>query len=48
VTASKATRFWMIKPNTEYALNLAFIHQILAEDLCDADFVSAGPSAWRL
>ena len=40
VTASKATRFWMIRPNTEYALNLAFIHQILAENLYDADFVS--------
>ncbi len=40
VTASKATRFWMIKPNTEYALNLAFIHQILNENLYDADFVS--------
>ena len=40
ITASKATRFWMIKPNTEYALNLAFIHQILTENLYDADFVS--------
>ena len=40
VTASKATRFWQIRPNTEYALNLAFIHQILEENLYDADFVS--------
>ncbi|HSO71355.1 MAG TPA: molybdopterin-dependent oxidoreductase, partial [Thermodesulfobacteriota bacterium] len=40
VTASKATRFWMVRPNTEYALNLAFIHQIIAENLYDTDFVS--------
>jgi len=40
VTASKATRFWQIRPNTEYALNLAFIQQILEENLYDADFVS--------
>jgi len=39
VTASKATRFWKIPPNTDYALNLAFIHQVLAEDLYDRDFV---------
>jgi thiosulfate reductase/polysulfide reductase chain A len=39
LTASKATRFWMIRPNTEYALNLAFIHVVLAEKLYDADFV---------
>ena len=40
VTASKATRFWQIRPNTEYALNLAFIQQILEENLYDTDFVS--------
>jgi thiosulfate reductase / polysulfide reductase chain A len=40
LTASKATRFWMIRPNTEYALNLAFINVVLAEDLYDADFVN--------
>jgi thiosulfate reductase / polysulfide reductase chain A len=40
VTASKATRFWQIRPNTEYALNLAFIQQILEENLYAADFVS--------
>jgi len=40
VTAGKATRFWQIRPNTEYALNLAFIQQILEESLYDADFVS--------
>lgn len=40
VTAGKATRFWQIRPNTEYALNLAFIQQILEENLYDAAFVS--------
>jgi thiosulfate reductase/polysulfide reductase chain A len=40
VTAGKATRFWQIRPNTEYALNLAFIQQILEEKLYDTDFVS--------
>ncbi|MCF8033824.1 MAG: molybdopterin-dependent oxidoreductase [Desulfarculaceae bacterium] len=40
LTASKASRFWMIRPNTEYALNLAWIHVVLAENLYDADFVS--------
>jgi thiosulfate reductase/polysulfide reductase chain A len=40
VTASKATRFWQIRPNTEYALNLSFIQQILEENLYDAEFVS--------
>ncbi|RJX34298.1 MAG: thiosulfate reductase [Desulfarculus sp.] len=40
LTASKATRFWMIRPNTEYALNLAFINVVLNEDLYDAEFVN--------
>lgn len=40
VTAGKASRFWQIRPNTEYALNLAFIQQILEENLFDAAFVS--------
>jgi thiosulfate reductase/polysulfide reductase chain A len=40
VTATKATRFWQIRPNSEYALNLAFIHQILKESLYDGPFVA--------
>lgn len=39
LTAAKATRFWQIRPNTEYALNLAMIHHVLAEKLYDAEFV---------
>jgi len=40
ITASKAKRFWMIRPNTEYALNLAIINQVLEEHLYDREFVS--------
>lgn len=37
-TASKATRFWQIRPNTEYALNLAVIHELVYNDLYDKQF----------
>jgi thiosulfate reductase/polysulfide reductase chain A len=30
LTAAKATRFWQIRPNSEYALNLAMINHVLA------------------
>jgi len=40
LTASKATRFWQIRPNTEYALNLAMINVVLKENLYDEKFVS--------
>ncbi|MEK6700454.1 MAG: molybdopterin-dependent oxidoreductase [Nitrospirota bacterium] len=40
VTASKADKFLMIRPGTDYALNLALIHVILKERLYDVDFVS--------
>jgi thiosulfate reductase/polysulfide reductase chain A len=40
VTAAKATRFWQVRPNTEYALNLAMIHQVLKENLYDAAFLA--------
>lgn len=40
VTASKADRFLMIRPGTDYALNLALIHVILKERLYDVDFVN--------
>lgn len=38
VTASKADRFLMIRPGTDYALNLALIHVILKERLHDEEF----------
>lgn len=40
VTASKADRFLMIRPGTDYALNLALIHVILKERLYDIEFVN--------
>ncbi|MFH0993927.1 MAG: molybdopterin-dependent oxidoreductase [Pseudomonadota bacterium] len=39
VTATKAHRYWMIRPGTDLALNYALIHVILAERLFDAAFV---------
>lgn len=39
VTASKADNFLMIRPGTDYALNLALIHVLLREHLYDAEFV---------
>ncbi|HWR89148.1 MAG TPA: molybdopterin-dependent oxidoreductase [Dissulfurispiraceae bacterium] len=41
VTASKADKFLMIRPGTDYAMILALIHVILKEKLYDADFVNA-------
>jgi thiosulfate reductase/polysulfide reductase chain A len=39
VTATKAHRYWMIRPGTDLALNYALIHVILNERLYDADYV---------
>jgi thiosulfate reductase / polysulfide reductase chain A len=39
VTATKASRYWMIRPGTDLALNYALIHVILKERLYDAAFV---------
>ena len=39
VTASKADRYWMIRPGTDLALNYAMIHTILKEKLYDAVYV---------
>jgi thiosulfate reductase/polysulfide reductase chain A len=36
----KATRFWMIRPGTDYALNLGIIHTVLKERLYDKKFVN--------
>ena len=41
VTAAKADTFLMIRPGTDYALNLAVIHELLARDLYDKDFAAA-------
>ena len=38
-TAAKATRFWQVRPNSDYALNLALIHEVLRQEAYDEDFV---------
>ncbi len=38
-TATKATRFFQIRPGSDYALTLALIHTILRENLYDKDFI---------
>ena len=40
VTATKADRYWMIRPGTDLALNYALIHVILKERLYDAAYVA--------
>jgi thiosulfate reductase / polysulfide reductase chain A len=37
-TSAKADRFFMIRPGTDYAFNLAVIHQILKDKLYDEEF----------
>ncbi len=39
VTASKAHRYWMIRPGTDLALNYGLIHTIINERLYDQTFV---------
>ncbi|CAB5173628.1 Anaerobic dehydrogenases, typically selenocysteine-containing [Olavius algarvensis associated proteobacterium Delta 3] len=39
-TACKATRYWQVRPNSDYALNLAIIHQLLRQEAYDKDFVA--------
>ena len=39
VTATKAHRYWMIRPGTDLALNYALMHVLLREKLYDAEFV---------
>ena len=38
VSAAKADRFFMVRPGTDYAFNLAVIHELLAEKLYDVDY----------
>ncbi|MCU0592587.1 MAG: molybdopterin-dependent oxidoreductase, partial [Desulfobacterales bacterium] len=39
ITATKAHRYWMIRPGTDLALNYALMHVILKERLYDAAYV---------
>ncbi len=38
ISATKADRFLLIRPGTDYALNLSIIHELLAHGLYDKDF----------
>lgn len=38
-TAAKSDRFFIIRPGTDYALTLALIHQIIKDNLYNAEFV---------
>ncbi len=39
-TAMKATRYWAIRPGTDYALNLGIIHTVMRDKLYDNKFVN--------
>ena len=41
ITACKATRYWQVRPNSDYALNLSIIHEVLKNDLYDKEFVAS-------
>ena len=41
ITACKATRYWQVRPNSDYALNLAIIHEVLKQEVYDKDFVAS-------
>jgi thiosulfate reductase/polysulfide reductase chain A len=40
ITACKATRYWQVRPNSDYALNLALLHEILKQEIYDREFVA--------
>jgi len=40
VSAGKADNFFMVRPGTDYAFNLAVIHELLAADLYNKEFVA--------
>lgn len=39
ITATKAHRYWMVRPGTDLAVNYALIHAVLKERLYDAEYV---------
>jgi len=46
-TAMKATRFWLVRPGTDYALNLGIIHAVIRDKLYDAEFVNTWVSGFQ-
>jgi len=41
ITACKATRYWQVRPNSDYALNLAIIHEVLKQGAYDKGFADS-------
>ncbi len=39
LTACKSTDYWQVRPNSDYALNLAIIHEVLEQEAYDKEFV---------
>lgn len=39
MTGNKATRFFQVRPGTDYALALGFIHEIIRRQIYDRDFI---------
>ena len=40
ISAAKADRFMLVRPGSDYALNLAVIHELLMQKLYDADYAA--------
>jgi thiosulfate reductase / polysulfide reductase chain A len=40
ITACKATRYWQVRPNSDYALNLSIIREVLKQQAYDKEFVA--------
>ena len=47
ISASKATRFFQIRPGTDYAFNLAVIHELIHKRLYDERFVNRYVEGFR-
>ncbi|MBW1818524.1 MAG: molybdopterin-dependent oxidoreductase [Deltaproteobacteria bacterium] len=47
VTGSKASRFWMVRPGTDYALHLAIIHEVIRQGAYDKDFIDKWVSGFE-
>ncbi len=47
MTGAKATRFMMVRPGTDYALALGFIHEIIKRQYYDQEFVSKYVSGFK-
>ena len=47
VTATKAQRYWMIRPGTDLALNYALMHVIIKQGLYDAQYVERWVSGFE-